>query len=230
MRHRKKGRKLGRSTPHRMAVRRNMAASLLRHERIITTPARAKEVRPFVERLITLARRALPYKEAQDPKDRAQYLHYYRMVMQRLQDKEMTQKLFGEGEWLGQESLAERYAERPGGYTRLIKLGGSRMGIPIGDTVGSVPELIYEMNGRERSLRLTGNRLGDNAEQVIFELVEKAEAEKEEEEVAPAVSVSEQTASEAAEQPEETGATEETAETETGEAEAAGAETGPESE
>jgi large subunit ribosomal protein L17 len=187
MKHRKKGRRLGRSSSHRQALRRNMAAALLRRERIITTPAKAKEVRPFVERLITLARRALPFKDTGDPQERARYVHYYRLVLQRLQDKEMVQKLFGEGRWRDEESLAERYAARPGGYTRIVRLGGSRLGVPVGTTVSSIPELTYEMAGVERSIRMTGNRLGDNAPQVIFELVEKETAE---EEVAPAVSLS----------------------------------------
>lgn len=169
---------------------RNLASALLRRERVVTTPAKAKQVRPFVERLITLARRALPYKDSQDPGDRARYLHYYRLALRRLQDKETVQKLFGEGRWLEQESLAQRYAERPGGYTRIVRLGGSRLGVPIGDAVGSVPELAYEMAGVERTLRLTGNRLGDNAPQVIFELVEKERAVEEDEDVAPAIAVS----------------------------------------
>ena len=97
MRHRKKGRKLNRSSSHRTAMRRNLAAALLRRERVVTTPAKAKEVRPFVERLITLARRALQYKDGADPRERARYLHYYRLALSRLQDKKMVQKLFGEG-------------------------------------------------------------------------------------------------------------------------------------
>ncbi|MGD2175801.1 MAG: 50S ribosomal protein L17 [Candidatus Brocadiaceae bacterium] len=188
MRHKKKGRKLSRTPSHRVALRRNMAAALLRHERVITTPAKAKEVRPFVERLITLARRALPYREG-DEEDRATYLHHYRLVLSRLQDKEMAQKLFGEGEWRERECLAERYADRPGGYTRIVRLGGSRLGVPLGTTVGEIPEFIYEIDGRERSLKMTGNRLGDNAPQALFELVER-EIVPEEEEVAPTVTVS----------------------------------------
>jgi len=192
MRHRLQGRRLGRSTSHRQALRRNLAASLLRHERVITTPTKAKEVRRFVERLITLARRALPVKDTGNARDRAQYLHLYRLALQRLQDKEMVQKLFGEGEWReGKESLARRYAERPGGYTRIIRLGGSRLGVPVGTTVSAIPELTYQVAGVERTLKLTGNRLGDNAPQVIFELVEKQKAPGIEEEVAPTVSVSE---------------------------------------
>jgi large subunit ribosomal protein L17 len=174
-------------------MRRNLAAALLRRERVVTTPAKAKEVRPFVERLITLARRALPYKDGASPQERARYLHYYRLALSRLQDKKMVQKLFGEGQWLEEkESLARRYAGRPGGYTRIIRLGGSRLGIPLAATVGSIPELTYEMDGHERTLRLVGNRLGDNAQQVIFELIEKEETAAEEG-IAPAVVTGQET-------------------------------------
>ncbi len=168
-----------------------MAASLLDKERVVTTPAKAKEVRPFVERLITLARRALPYRDSGDADDRSRYLHYYRLALNRLQDKAMTQKLFGEGDWRDQECLAERYAERDGGYTRIVRLSGSRLGVPVGGTIGEITELTYEIGGEERSLRLTGNRLGDNAPQVLFELVEK-ESREAEAEVAPVVDVSDE--------------------------------------
>jgi len=202
MRHRLQGRRLGRSTSHRQALRRNLAASLLRHERVVTTPTKAKEVRRFVERLITLARRALPLKDTANAADRAQYLHLYRLALQRLQDKEMVQKLFGEGEWReAKESLATRYADRPGGYTRIIRLSGSRLGVPVGTTVSAIPELTYRVSGVERSLKLTGNRLGDNAPQVLFELVEKQKAPGAEEEVAPSVSVSDKPADAGAEKP-----------------------------
>jgi hypothetical protein len=70
-------------------------------------------------------------------------------------------------------------------------LSGSRLGVPVGTTVSAIPELTYKVCGVERTLRLTGNRLGDNAPQVIFELVEKQKAPGIEEEVAPSVSVSE---------------------------------------
>jgi len=172
-------------------MRRNLAAALLRHERVITTPQKAKEVRPFVERLITLARRALPYKDTGDERDRARYLHHYRLVLSRLQDKEMTQKLFGEAPWREEEqSLAERYADRPGGYTRIVRLSGSRLGVPLGTAVGEIPEFVYEIAGQERRIKLTGNRLGDNAPQAIFELVEEMRAPTETEQ-APTVTASE---------------------------------------
>lgn len=188
MRHRKSGRKLSRTASHRQALRRNLAKALFTHERIITTAPKAKEARRFIERLITLARKALPYKDATGQQDRARYLHYYRLALKKLQDKKLVQKLFGEGAWREEGSLAERFATRPGGYTRIVKLSGSRLGVPLGATVGSIPELSYELAGAERTLKLVGNRLGDNASRVVFELVGAAVAP---EEAAPAVAVSE---------------------------------------
>jgi len=191
MRHRKRGRKLSRTAAHRKALRQNLAKALLEHERIITTPAKAKEARSFVERLITLARRAQPFKHSKDPADRAKYLHYYRQALSKLQDKRIVQKLFGEGPWREQESLADRYADRPSGQTRIIQLSGSRLGVPIGQTLGEIHVFKYEMAGQTRTLKLTGNRLGDNAKQCIFELVEKESPAETEEEVAPTISISE---------------------------------------
>ena len=101
MRHRAKARQLSRTSTHRKATLNNMAVSLFRHDRITTTEAKAKELRPFAERLITLARRG--------------DLHARRLVERRLKDKEVTHRLFAE--------LGKRFASRPGGYTRIIKLG-----------------------------------------------------------------------------------------------------------
>ena len=101
MRHRKKGRNLSRSPSHRRALLRNMATSLFRHERITTTTARAKELRPYAERLITLARRG--------------DLHARRLAARRISDREVLGKLF--------DDIGPRYTERPGGYTRILKLG-----------------------------------------------------------------------------------------------------------
>jgi len=192
MRHRKRGRKLSRTAAHRQALRRNLAKAILQHERIITTPAKAKEARPFVERLINLARRAQPFKNTDNKADRAKYLHYYRLVRSKLQDDALVQRLFGEGEWREQESLAERYAERDGGFTRIIRLSGSRLGVHVGETLDEIPVLNYEIGGQSRTIRLIGNRLGDNAAQVIFELVEKEKPAGREEEVAPKISISDQ--------------------------------------
>ena len=92
------GRRLGVTTAHRRALLRNMAASLLLHERVRTTLAKAKEVRPFAERLITLAKRG-----------------QHRLLRRHVHDKQVYKKLF--------EVLGPRYAQRPGGYTRIVRLG-----------------------------------------------------------------------------------------------------------
>lgn len=120
MRHRKKGRQLGRQTKHRSALFRNMVTSLLEHERIETTEAKAKEVRGFTERMITLGKQG--------------DLHARRRALGFLRSKEVVSKLFND--------VAGRFRDRPGGYTRLIK---------------------------------TRRRVGDMAELVAIELVEKRE-------------------------------------------------------
>lgn len=192
MKHRKKGRKLSRTSSHRKATRQNLAKALLEYERIITTPAKAKEARSFVEKLITLARKALPFRDSEDKEDRAKYLHYYRQALSKLQDKKLVQKLFGEGEWREREALADRYADRPSGQTRIIRLSGSRLGVPVGTSFAEIPVFNYTMAGKDRVMKLTGNRLGDNADQCIFELVEKETTEEIEEDVEPVISISDE--------------------------------------
>ena len=113
MRHRTSHRKLGRVTEHRISMLRNQATALLRHERIETTVPKAKELRPFVERLITIAKRGV---RAADPK--GQSLSARRLVMRDLLNEDVVTKLFDE--------LAPRFMERPGGYTRILKLGHRR--------------------------------------------------------------------------------------------------------
>ncbi len=197
MRHRKKGRKLSRTSAHRKATRQNLAKALLEHERIVTTPAKAKEAKPLVEKLITLARKAQPYKNSENHDERAKYVHYYRLALKKLQDKTLVQKLFGEGRWHEGGSLGERYADRPSGQTRILRIGGSRLGIPFGYSMEDISELNYELDGKERKLKLTGNRLGDNAPQVLWELVREDEGGPEEEEdIAPEIDVSDETAGE----------------------------------
>ena len=110
MRHRVAHRKLGRVTEHRIATFRNQAQMLLRHERIDTTVAKAKELRPFVERLITVAKRGLA-----DGAETTRALHARRLVARDLADKKVAGKLF--------EMIAPRFADRPGGYTRVLRLG-----------------------------------------------------------------------------------------------------------
>lgn len=101
MRHGMKQRKLGRKTGHRNAMFRNMAAALIKHEQIITTAPKAKELRPYVEKLVTLAKRG--------------GLSNRRLAASRLMDDTQLKKLF--------DVLAERYADREGGYVRIIKAG-----------------------------------------------------------------------------------------------------------
>jgi large subunit ribosomal protein L17 len=93
---------------------RNQATALLRHEHLTTTVPRAKELRPFVERLITIAKRGVAGTESTPVK----VLHARRLVMHDLQDREVVTKLF--------DTLAPRFASRPGGYTRLLRLGFRR--------------------------------------------------------------------------------------------------------
>ena len=101
MRHRMSGRKLNRTSQHRQMLFRNMSQALIKHEQIVTTLAKARELRPVIERLITLGKRG--------------DLHARRQAFARLRDDAMVTKLFS--------VLGERYAERQGGYTRIIKAG-----------------------------------------------------------------------------------------------------------
>jgi large subunit ribosomal protein L17 len=104
MRHAARSRKLGRTSAHRKAMYRNMVTSLLQHERIQTTDAKAKEVRRLAERMITLGKRGS--------------LHARRRALRVIRSRDVTAKVF--------DDLAERYRERPGGYTRVLKIGPRR--------------------------------------------------------------------------------------------------------
>lgn len=121
MRHRQSNRKLNRTTSHRLAMFRNMSNSLLKHEVIKTTLPKAKELRRFVEPLITLGK---------DPS-----LAHHRLAFDRLRDREMVMKLFGE--------LGPRYKARPGGYLRILKYG-----FRIGD---NAPMALVELVDRPES-------------------------------------------------------------------------------
>jgi large subunit ribosomal protein L17 len=138
MRHRAKNRQLSRTSEHRRALLSNMATSLFLHGKIVTTVAKAKELRPVAEKMITLARRG--------------DLHARRLVERRIKDKDASGKLFKE--------YGPRFAARPGGYTRIIKLGGSRQ--------------MEKADGR-----WVYNRLGDNGRRAIWELVVRAEPKPE---------------------------------------------------
>jgi large subunit ribosomal protein L17 len=113
MRHRVAHRKLGRVTEHRIAMLRNQAHALLKHERIETTVPRAKELRPFVERIISIAKRGVA-----GGAENGKSLHARRLVLRDIPDREVVSKLF--------DTLAPRFEGRPGGYTRILKLGYRR--------------------------------------------------------------------------------------------------------
>ncbi|NVN97773.1 MAG: 50S ribosomal protein L17 [Geobacteraceae bacterium] len=101
MRHNKSGRRLGRTTSHRIAMFRNMVTSFLNHERITTTDAKAKELRSIADKMITLGKRG--------------DLHSMRLAASYIREKSVVTKLF--------TTIAPRYTDRPGGYTRIVKLG-----------------------------------------------------------------------------------------------------------
>jgi large subunit ribosomal protein L17 len=118
MRHNKAGRRLGRTTSHRIAMFRNMVTSLLNHERVVTTDAKAKEIRSVAEKMITLGKRG--------------DLHAMRQAAAYIREKSVVTKLFS--------TIAPRYKDRQGGYTRIIKLGQR-----LGDAAPlSVIELVEE--------------------------------------------------------------------------------------
>jgi large subunit ribosomal protein L17 len=123
MRHGKSGRKLNRTSSHRKAMFANMAAALIKHEQIVTTLPKAKDLRPVAEKLITLAKRG--------------DVHARRQAMSRVRDEDQVKKLF--------EVLGERYSERKGGYTRVLKAG-----FRYGD---SAPMAVIELVDRDPSAK-----------------------------------------------------------------------------
>ena len=110
MKHKVAGKHLNRNSAHRKALRMNFAVSVIKHERVTTTLAKAKALRPFVEKMITLAKKG-------DDSDR---LHRIRTAVSYLQDKTAVKKLFDE--------IAPRFANRAGGYTRILRLADHRIG------------------------------------------------------------------------------------------------------
>jgi len=148
MRHRVGHRKLGRVSEHRLAMLRNQAQALLRHERIETTLPKAKELRSFVERIITTAKRGLAPGA---PEGRA--LHARRLVRRDIADVGVASKLF--------DTIAPRFAERPGGYTRILKLGhrrGDAADVAQIELVGSewAPKKTAEAAGEEATRKAKG--------------------------------------------------------------------------
>ena len=134
MRHNVGYRKLGRTSEHRRALLRNLATDLFRHERLKTTLPKARELRPFAEKLITLARR--------------DDLHARRLVLRQISDKTIVKKLFS--------TLGPRFAARPGGYTRALKLGprpGDGADMAIVELVGSEPTFTKKKKDETKTRR-----------------------------------------------------------------------------
>ncbi len=135
MRHRKRGRKLNRTWSHRKALLANLTRALVEHEQIITTLPKAKELRPFVERLITLGKRG--------------DLHARRLLIARTRSEETAKKII--------EVLAPRFRERPGGYTRILK-AGYRKGDDAPVAVIEFVERDVEARGRRDRERLAAQK------------------------------------------------------------------------
>ena len=149
MRHRVGFRKLGRTTPHRIALLRNLATALFERERIRTTLMKAKELRPYAERLITLAKR-------DDNR-----LHARRLVLRDIQDPSVVKKLF--------DSLGSRFASREGGYTRILRLGPRK---------GDGAEMaIVELLGSEYQPKKDGDKKKDEKAKAEPKAGKKAKAE-----------------------------------------------------
>ena len=141
MRHRKSGRKLNRTSSHRQAMFANMSASLIRHEQIVTTLPKAKELRSFVEKLVTLAKRG--------------DLHARRQAISKLRDLDMVRKLF--------DTIGPRYEDRKGGYTRVLKAG-----FRYGD---SAPMAVIEFVDRDRDAKGAEDKARHEAEEAEAETV-----------------------------------------------------------
>ena len=139
MKHRIKQKKLNRTTSHRKAMLANMAASLVKHEQIVTTLPKAKTLRPFVEKLVTLGKQAAAKPETA--------LAKRRQAISIMRDKEQVSKLF--------DVLAERYEDRPGGYLRIMKAG-----FRYGD---AAPMAVIELVDRDEEAR--GKDSGPTQEQ-----------------------------------------------------------------
>jgi large subunit ribosomal protein L17 len=166
MRHRVSHRKLGRVTEHRIAMLRNQATDLIRYERIETTVPKAKELRPFVERLITLAKRGLAAGDAG-----GRTLHARRLVLQDIQDRDVVGKLF--------DTIAPRFEARPGGYTRILRIGyrrGDSAPVAQIELVGSEfdPNAASEAEGETPKKKGVGGRLRAAAERLRGKAADEA--------------------------------------------------------
>ena len=127
MRHRKRGRKLGRKSSPRKALRRHVVCALFEHGRITTTLTKAKEFRPWAERMITIAKKAAAARAAGDD---TTALNGYRRLLAHLHDEDIVSKLVGE--------IGGQFADRPGGYTRILRHSKGRLG-------DNAPTAVFEL-------------------------------------------------------------------------------------
>jgi len=138
MRHGFRGRRFNRTVEHRRAMFANMSAALIKHEQIVTTLPKAKDLRPVVEKLITLGKRG--------------DLHARRVAMSKLRDEGMVKKLF--------DVLGPRYQTRPGGYTRVLKAGfryGDNAAMAVIEFVDRDPDARGQDSGPSQSAEASGN-------------------------------------------------------------------------
>ncbi|MBW2544375.1 MAG: 50S ribosomal protein L17 [Deltaproteobacteria bacterium] len=131
MRHRKAGRKLGRTSSHRKAMMRNLVTSLLEHEKVTTTDAKAKELRGVADKMITLGKRGT--------------LHARRQALSFIRDNRVTKKVF--------EELSSRYTERAGGYTRVIKIGNRNGDNALLSMIELMPEEKKKSAKKKKSIK-----------------------------------------------------------------------------
>ena len=151
MRHRVRGRKLGRTASHRAALLSSLATSLLKHKRIRTTLAKAKEARSYVEALITKARR--------------NDLHSRRLIMSVIHDKEVIKELFNE--------IVPKIGDRPGGYTRVVKLGNR-----IGDAASMAIIELVDYNDVANAKAESQKEKRESRKEAKKEAAEKQNAEE----------------------------------------------------
>ena len=133
MRHRVSGRKLTRDTQHRTALRRNMVRALLINGRVVTTQAKAKAIRPYVEKLVTRARKAAALKASGSKADQQAYLHQVRLLAREVPDRKLLKLLV--------DVVGPMCQDRPGGYTRILRDAKNRLG-------DNAPRVIFEFVDR----------------------------------------------------------------------------------
>ena len=156
MKHRVVGRRLDRTTEHRTAMLRNMATSLFRHERITTTTPKAKELKRFADKMVTLAKKGSP--------------HARRIANRDVRDVEVLNKLFG--------TLADRFKARPGGYTRIVRVGrrhGDNAELAVIELVDRAPAAEPEEKGEKKAAKAPKAKVEKPAKAAKAEKAPKAE-------------------------------------------------------